>query len=102
MGNCRFSIAIIRYHFSASYFHRVIRFIRVIPPTWQGLRCRDYGIRFPRTRSWCYAKRDGNMSAVVSKFGPSRKAFLIVPIVGAFLIDVFGVPIIITTINLFK
>ena len=43
-----------------------------------------------------------NMSAVVSKFGPSRKAFLIVPIVGAFLIDVFGVPIIITTINLFK
>ncbi|MGM9951256.1 MAG: sodium/glutamate symporter [Lysinibacillus sp.] len=28
-----------------------------------------------------------NMSAVVSKFGPSRKAFLIVPIVGAFLID---------------
>ncbi|WP_342600612.1 sodium/glutamate symporter [Psychrobacillus sp. FSL H8-0483] len=43
-----------------------------------------------------------NMSAVVSKFGPSRKAFLIVPIVGAFLIDVFGMPIIITTINLFK
>lgn len=43
-----------------------------------------------------------NMSAVVSKFGPSRKAFLIVPIVGAFLIDVFGMPIIITTINMFK
>ncbi len=43
-----------------------------------------------------------NMSAVVSKFGPSRTAFLIVPIVGAFLIDVFGMPIIITTINMFK
>ncbi|WP_397537971.1 sodium/glutamate symporter [Rummeliibacillus pycnus] len=43
-----------------------------------------------------------NMSAVVNKFGPSRRAFLIVPIVGAFLIDVFGMPIIITTINLFK
>ncbi len=43
-----------------------------------------------------------NMSAVVSKFGPSRKAFLIVPIVGAFLIDMFGMPIIITTINMFK
>lgn len=43
-----------------------------------------------------------NMSAVVAKFGPSRTAFLIVPIVGAFLIDVFGMPIIITTINLFK
>lgn len=43
-----------------------------------------------------------NMDAVVSKFGPSRKAFLIVPLVGAFLIDVFAVPIIITAINLFS
>jgi len=43
-----------------------------------------------------------NMSAVVQRFGPSQKAFLVVPIVGAFLIDVFGIPIIITTINLFK
>ncbi len=43
-----------------------------------------------------------NMSAAVGKFGPSQKAYLIVPIVGAFLIDVFGMPIIITTINLFK
>lgn len=43
-----------------------------------------------------------NMSAVVQRFGPSTKAFLVVPIVGAFLIDVFGIPIIITTINLFK
>lgn len=44
-----------------------------------------------------------NMSATVSKYGLSRMAFLIVPIVGAFLIDVvFSAPIIITTINLFK
>ncbi len=43
-----------------------------------------------------------NMDAITQRFGPSRKAFLIVPIAGAFLIDVFGVPIIITTINLFK
>lgn len=43
-----------------------------------------------------------NMGAIVEKFGPSRKAFLIVPIVGAFLIDLFGMPIIITSINLFK
>lgn len=43
-----------------------------------------------------------NMSAVAQRFGPSKKAFLVVPIVGAFLIDVFGIPIIITTINLFK
>lgn len=43
-----------------------------------------------------------NMDAVVSKFGPSHKAFLIVPIVGAFLIDVFAMPIIITTINMFS
>ncbi|MCE5172674.1 sodium/glutamate symporter [Paenibacillus profundus] len=43
-----------------------------------------------------------NMAAVTERFGPSRKAYLIVPIVGAFLIDVFAVPIIITTLNLFK
>ncbi|WP_438315795.1 sodium/glutamate symporter [Sporosarcina sp. FA9] len=43
-----------------------------------------------------------NMAAVTQRYGPSRKAFLIVPIVGAFLIDVFAIPIIITTINLFQ
>ncbi|MBU8878060.1 sodium/glutamate symporter [Bacillus sp. FJAT-29790] len=43
-----------------------------------------------------------NMSAITEQFGPSRKAFLIVPIVGAFLIDVFAMPIIITSINLLK
>jgi len=43
-----------------------------------------------------------NMAAVTEKFGPSTKAYLIVPIVGAFLIDVFAIPIIITTINLFQ
>ncbi|WP_339226821.1 sodium/glutamate symporter [Oceanobacillus sp. FSL K6-2867] len=43
-----------------------------------------------------------NMDAIVSKFGPSQKAFLIVPLVGAFLIDVFAMPIIIISINLFS
>lgn len=43
-----------------------------------------------------------NMYAITDQFGPSRKAFLIVPIVGAFLIDVFGMPIIITTIKFKK
>ena len=43
-----------------------------------------------------------NMAAVTERFGPSTKAYLIVPIVGAFLIDVFAIPIIITTINLFN
>lgn len=43
-----------------------------------------------------------NMSAITEQFGPSRKAFLVVPIVGAFLIDVFAMPIIITSINLLK
>ncbi|ARD48544.1 sodium/glutamate symporter [Sporosarcina sp. P37] len=42
-----------------------------------------------------------NMAAVTARYGPSRKAFLIVPIVGAFLIDVVSMPIIITTINIF-
>lgn len=43
-----------------------------------------------------------NMSAITVQFGPSRRAFLIVPIVGAFLIDLFAIPIIITSINLLK
>ncbi|OAT80978.1 sodium/glutamate symporter [Bacillus sp. MKU004] len=43
-----------------------------------------------------------NMGAITDRFGPSPKAFLIVPIVGAFLIDVFAMPIIITSINLLK
>ena len=43
-----------------------------------------------------------NMAAVTERFGPSRKSYLVVPIVGAFLIDVFAMPIIITTINLFQ
>jgi len=30
----------------------------------------------------------GNMNAVTSRFGPSTKAFLVVPLVGAFFIDV--------------
>ncbi|MEW9503212.1 sodium/glutamate symporter [Jeotgalibacillus marinus] len=43
-----------------------------------------------------------NMEAVTSRFGPSKTAFLIVPIVGSFLIDIITVPIIITSINLFS
>ncbi|MDO5090675.1 MAG: sodium/glutamate symporter [Cardiobacteriaceae bacterium] len=42
-----------------------------------------------------------NMDAVAKRFGASQAAFLIVPVVGAFLIDVFGMPIIITTIAIF-
>ncbi|WJY26272.1 sodium/glutamate symporter [Sporosarcina trichiuri] len=43
-----------------------------------------------------------NMAAVTERYGPSRTAYLIVPIVGAFLIDVVSMPIIITTINIFS
>lgn len=43
-----------------------------------------------------------NMDAVTKKFGPSPKAFLIVPLVGAFLIDLLALPVIITSINLFS
>lgn len=42
-----------------------------------------------------------NMDSVTKQFIPLRKAFLIVPVVGAFLIDIFAVPIIITTMNMF-
>lgn len=43
-----------------------------------------------------------NMDAIVKKYGPSQNAFLIVPLAGAFLIDLFAMPIIITSINLFS
>lgn len=43
-----------------------------------------------------------NMNSVTKKYGPSEKAQLIVPLVGAFLLDVFSLPCIIIFINLFK
>lgn len=43
-----------------------------------------------------------NMNSVTRKYGPSEKAQLIVPLVGAFLLDVFTLPCIIIFINLFK
>lgn len=43
-----------------------------------------------------------NMNAVTRKYGPSEKAQLIVPLVGAFLLDAFSLPCIIIFINLFK
>lgn len=43
-----------------------------------------------------------NMSSVTKKYGPSEKAQLIVPLVGAFLLDAFTLPCIIIFINLFK
>ncbi|MBZ9634667.1 sigma 54-interacting transcriptional regulator [Clostridium sp. FP1] len=43
-----------------------------------------------------------NMGAVTEKYGPSPKAFLIVPLVGAFLIDLIGIPTIVFFMNLFK
>ncbi|AVO06310.1 sodium/glutamate symporter (plasmid) [Staphylococcus simulans] len=42
-----------------------------------------------------------NLDVITKKFGPSPKSYLIVPIVGAFLIDLIGVTIITIFINLF-
>lgn len=42
-----------------------------------------------------------NMKAVTEQFGPSTKAFLIVPLCGAFLVDLFAVPCIVWFINYF-
>ena len=41
-----------------------------------------------------------NMTSVSQKYGPSEKAFLVVPLVGAFLLDIFTMPCIILFINL--
>ncbi len=43
-----------------------------------------------------------NMDAVTSKFGSSKTAYLIVPVVGAFLIDIVNIPVIVFFINLFS
>ncbi|WP_210136978.1 sodium/glutamate symporter [Staphylococcus sp. GDH8C109P] len=42
-----------------------------------------------------------NLDVITKKFGASPKSYLFVPIVGAFLIDLLGVPIVTTFINLF-
>ncbi len=43
-----------------------------------------------------------NMGAVSEQYGPSPRAFLIVPLVGAFLIDLIALPNIVWFINFFK
>jgi len=43
-----------------------------------------------------------NMGAVTEKFGPAPRAMLIVPLVGAFLVDLIHIPNIIWFINFFK
>lgn len=42
-----------------------------------------------------------NMTTVTEKYGPSTKAFLIVPLCGAFLIDLVGIPTIVWFMNAF-
>ncbi|MDN4608106.1 sodium/glutamate symporter [Sporosarcina highlanderae] len=43
-----------------------------------------------------------NMDAITRKYGPSPTAFLIIPIVGAFLVDALYIPIILAFINFFS
>lgn len=43
-----------------------------------------------------------NMGAVTEKYGPSPKAFLVVPLVGAFLADIIHIPNVVWFINFFK
>ena len=42
-----------------------------------------------------------NLDVITSKYGSSPKAYLVVPIVGAFLIDLAGVPIVMGFMNIF-
>jgi ESS family glutamate:Na+ symporter len=42
------------------------------------------------------------MGSVTEKYGPSSKAFLIVPLVGAFLVDIVHIPNIVWFMNFFK
>ena len=43
-----------------------------------------------------------NMGEVSEKYGYTVNPYLIVPLTGAFLIDIFQMPVIITAINMFK
>ena len=43
-----------------------------------------------------------NMEALVERFGPAPRAFLVVPMVGAFFIDFTNALIITACINMFK
>jgi len=43
-----------------------------------------------------------NMKALVERFGPAPRAFLVVPIVGSFLIDIVNATNITLFLNLFK
>lgn len=43
-----------------------------------------------------------NMGSVTEKYGPSSKAFLIVPLIGAFLVDIIHIPNIVWFMNFFK
>ncbi|MBF9301130.1 sodium:glutamate symporter, partial [Staphylococcus epidermidis] len=43
-----------------------------------------------------------NLDVITKKFGNSPKAYLVVPIVGAFLIDLIGVIIVMSFIQLFS
>lgn len=43
-----------------------------------------------------------NMGEVSSRYGYTMNPYLIIPLTGAFLIDIFQMPVIITAINLFK
>lgn len=43
-----------------------------------------------------------NMDAITKQFGPSPKAFLVIPIVGAFLVDALYIPIVVGFINFFS
>ncbi len=43
-----------------------------------------------------------NMSAITSRFGPSPKAFIVVPLIGAFLLDILNAFVIQTYINVLR
>ena len=42
------------------------------------------------------------MESLAERYGPARRAFLVVPIVGAFFIDLVNAVIITTFINIFR
>ncbi len=63
------------------------------------LRCRRARRRPLRLRHGCHAHRSGQYAIGYRAFRPSHKAFLIVPMVGVFFIDLVNVAILKIFIN---
>ena len=68
------------------------RWVRV-PARWPRLRGRGVGRSVLRLRHGCHRNGDRNMQAVTRRYGPAPESFVVVPIVGAFFVDLMNMAV---------